>query len=432
LLIPQISLAQVCGNSVLETGEACDDGNVASGDGCSTLCLVEDGFECIQPLPPPIEDVVDDGGFESGSDTYWTFTPAPADPDSPLCKVADCGMGGGSGPHSGEWWAWLGGTLGNNDTAVVEQQVLIAGDDELLTFSFESPLCDSRFDTFAMSIDGVVQFAMDGDDSLCEQAGYQAIVIDLATATGGPFNDDVSHTIRFESNTESRNGGVSNFFVDDVMIDPEPSVCTELPEVCFSEDFDPATGGLPVDWIVFNTGVVPWNWGTTDDGICGSNEGFSGNLTGGTGIAACIDSDAAGPGVVDAYLCSPSVDLETASAPFVDFLYNYQYYQAAGPDDIFDVLVGTAPPDSDSIVGYDTLFSSGGTNRGNLFSAPGEMETLSLSAYIGQAVHICLRYGADFDWYAEIDDVRVQAESCTSVGPKPDDVFISSFEAGEN
>lgn len=34
-------VAQVCGNAVLESGEECDDSNVMTGDGCSTLCKVE-------------------------------------------------------------------------------------------------------------------------------------------------------------------------------------------------------------------------------------------------------------------------------------------------------------------------------------------------------------------------------------------------------
>jgi cysteine-rich repeat protein len=46
----------VCGNEVVESGEACDDGNTASGDGCSATCQnesttcgngdVDDGEEC--------------------------------------------------------------------------------------------------------------------------------------------------------------------------------------------------------------------------------------------------------------------------------------------------------------------------------------------------------------------------------------------------
>ena len=42
---------QVCGDSVLEPGEACDDGNVVGGDGCSFDCMaIEPDFAC--PNPP--------------------------------------------------------------------------------------------------------------------------------------------------------------------------------------------------------------------------------------------------------------------------------------------------------------------------------------------------------------------------------------------
>jgi fibro-slime domain-containing protein len=36
----------VCGNGKIDPGEACDDGNTASGDGCSSGCTVEPGFTC--------------------------------------------------------------------------------------------------------------------------------------------------------------------------------------------------------------------------------------------------------------------------------------------------------------------------------------------------------------------------------------------------
>ena len=38
----------VCGDAVIlpGTSEACDDGNTNDGDGCSSTCQVEDGFEC--------------------------------------------------------------------------------------------------------------------------------------------------------------------------------------------------------------------------------------------------------------------------------------------------------------------------------------------------------------------------------------------------
>jgi cysteine-rich repeat protein len=37
----------ICGDSFVATGEACDDGNVEEGDGCSANCEVEAGWECL-------------------------------------------------------------------------------------------------------------------------------------------------------------------------------------------------------------------------------------------------------------------------------------------------------------------------------------------------------------------------------------------------
>jgi cysteine-rich repeat protein len=45
-----------CGDGILLSGEACDDGNNVSGDGCSSTCTVESGFTCKQP---PLGDHID-------------------------------------------------------------------------------------------------------------------------------------------------------------------------------------------------------------------------------------------------------------------------------------------------------------------------------------------------------------------------------------
>lgn len=36
----------LCGNGVIDSGEVCDDGNTANGDGCSNTCTIEIGFFC--------------------------------------------------------------------------------------------------------------------------------------------------------------------------------------------------------------------------------------------------------------------------------------------------------------------------------------------------------------------------------------------------
>src|SRR5690625_2059201 len=50
----------VCGNGILEEGEACDDGNTASGDGCSSTCQIEDGWDCTEAGQPCFEITCDD------------------------------------------------------------------------------------------------------------------------------------------------------------------------------------------------------------------------------------------------------------------------------------------------------------------------------------------------------------------------------------
>ena len=39
--LPELGAAQTCGNGVAEAPEECDDGNPASGDGCSATCQLE-------------------------------------------------------------------------------------------------------------------------------------------------------------------------------------------------------------------------------------------------------------------------------------------------------------------------------------------------------------------------------------------------------
>ena len=40
------SCGAVCGNGILEAGEACDDANTTNGDGCTSSCLVQAGYSC--------------------------------------------------------------------------------------------------------------------------------------------------------------------------------------------------------------------------------------------------------------------------------------------------------------------------------------------------------------------------------------------------
>jgi cysteine-rich repeat protein len=78
LYFPDVQMIRTCGNRLLDSGEACDDGNAVSGDGCSADCTtVEPGWKC--PYPPglaclPIcgdgilagDEACDDGNLYNG------------------------------------------------------------------------------------------------------------------------------------------------------------------------------------------------------------------------------------------------------------------------------------------------------------------------------------------------------------------------------
>jgi cysteine-rich repeat protein len=77
-----------CGNGILESGETCDDGNLANGDGCSSTC-------CVEPPPPPppacgngiLEsgETCDDGNLANGDGCSSTCCVEPPPPPPPAC-----------------------------------------------------------------------------------------------------------------------------------------------------------------------------------------------------------------------------------------------------------------------------------------------------------------------------------------------------------
>jgi len=387
-----------CGDGLPNPGEECDDGNASPGDGCSAACLVETGWQC---TPAGLDDAVADGSLEGGSpNPDWAET---GEQFTPICSESSCGINLSS---DGDWFAWFGG-IADTNLQRLWQTVIIPTTATELRFQLRVGLCDSAADYLKVQIDGSDVFT-----NFCTAATgtYQTITIDLTTAAGGPYNDDGSHTVRFEGDLFVVNSGHSNHFVDEIRIPfpptpPEPSVCTLARDVCLLEKFECGLGG----WTLFNSGGL--EWGLTDDGYCGSLNWPAGNYTDGAGVAACIDTDAFGPGLVESYLCSPELDFSAAVGLDLDFLYNYQIYEGFSGEDFFDIRVGTAAPTPGNIDTFDIL-STRSTNAGVLAGA-GASESLSLSAYEGEgSAWICVGYGGNFDWYAQVDDLRVRADSC--------------------
>jgi fibro-slime domain-containing protein len=106
----------VCGDSLITGSETCDDGNTVGGDGCSSLCRAEPGFDCSNgtvavpgPCAPLAEErcgdsilaateFCDDGnpGSGDGCSSTCTIEPGfdcPAGPGEQCVRVGTCGDG---------------------------------------------------------------------------------------------------------------------------------------------------------------------------------------------------------------------------------------------------------------------------------------------------------------------------------------------------
>ena len=57
-----------CGNGTVELGEACDDGNPNSGDGCSSTCTVESGYTCTGTAPSVCVSGCGNGTLDAGEE----------------------------------------------------------------------------------------------------------------------------------------------------------------------------------------------------------------------------------------------------------------------------------------------------------------------------------------------------------------------------
>ena len=160
----------------------------------------------------PGVELVMDGSFEAGSpNPFWSEFSANF--GSPLCTTALCGTGGGTGPSDGDWFVWFGGISGTTETGIVAQAIEIPAGSTFLSFMLEMPACDSADDFMQLIIGDILLYQVDGSSSICED-GYYVISGDIS----GIFEPG-TYTVQFQSQTVSTNGGVTNFFVDEVSLD---------------------------------------------------------------------------------------------------------------------------------------------------------------------------------------------------------------------
>ncbi len=156
-----------CGNGIL-IGEFCDDANTADGDGCSSICLIEEGWSCTDPVPGiSPTNVVADWSFEGGVPntdwtTYSTFTGISG---FPICDQSNCSY---DVANTGDGFVWIGGPP-TGVTSSVAQILTIPSTATGLTLHTWRQTCDDVGDTLHVAIDGT-----DIGTQMCDatDAGY--------------------------------------------------------------------------------------------------------------------------------------------------------------------------------------------------------------------------------------------------------------------
>jgi hypothetical protein len=157
----------------------------------------------------PVVQNVQDGCFEGGTPNA-DWNEASTNFGTPLCTELDCLTGGGTGPHSGEWWAWFGGITGISETGSVDQSLTIPNAScSILNFYLEIPaFADTGFMNVKMDTDTLFTVT---EANASSYPNYTMVTLDLSA-----YGDNSAHNLKFESTTDGIGLGSLNFFIDDV------------------------------------------------------------------------------------------------------------------------------------------------------------------------------------------------------------------------
>ena len=147
--------------------------------------------------------------------------------------------------------------------------------------------------------------------------------------------------------------------------------------------------GIPVTWtVVDNTGGSGIVWTTVSDSACGI-----GNQTGGSGEAACADSDAAGSGA-PAYNTELVTNLiDTTGFSQIDLDFNAYYRDVGAGNDLFKVDVWNG-------ISWINLLTWDANHDGQAVSLDNIVALNDVQFRFTYA-------GNGFDWYAQVDDVSI-------------------------
>lgn len=190
----------------------------------------------------PLADLIIDGSFEAGTPNP-NWTEASTNFGTPLCDAVSCGTGGGTaGPHTGNWWVWMGGIGALEEGSVAQDVVIPVGTADLSFYFWIGTTSGSASDYFNVQIDGTEVFRAGAD----EQASYSSYT--LVNVDVSAYADGNSHEIKFYGYTNS--ASAVNFNLDDVVLE---STEGSLDVIWLSTN--PITGTVAAD-SVFTADVI--------------------------------------------------------------------------------------------------------------------------------------------------------------------------------
>jgi len=183
------------------------------------------------------QNLIVDPGFEAGTPNPTWFE-ASTNFGTPICDVIACGTGTGTGPRTGNYWAWFGG-IGAYEAGQVSQSVVIPPGHATLSFWLEHFIASgNNLDYLQVQIDGDVVYLLYEGQTIYYP--YTQITLDISS-----YADGGNHTILFSS--EIFGPTTSNFFVDDIELIAEP---VETP---FSNWVFIIVGGLVILFVIIRS-----------------------------------------------------------------------------------------------------------------------------------------------------------------------------------
>jgi N-acetylneuraminic acid mutarotase len=177
----------------------------------------------------------------------------------------------------------------------------------------------------------------------------------------------------------------------------------------------------------FNSGSLPPGWTVTDAIGNGqtwtfNDPGNRGNLTGGTGAFAIIDSDRFGPGQTqDTSLVTPIIDLSSAPTPIVRFNEDYLAF--------FTDLIVDVDLSIDGGATWQTVFHNLTSRRGP------RVNSIEIPQAAGEPdARVRWRYRSTFGFWWEVDNAFVGNRSCDPIagGLVVGNVFDANTSSGLN